>query len=980
MAEKPQNIPLVGFGGLHEASPDEAEYLTGLGFDVAKPEDIEFYEPAQQAIGLVEAGGRALFGPLATATEIALGAEPERIKKREEISVGKELSTAIELGGLVLPGIAMTKAASLAAKGAQVPNYLSRLATASKFTMAGAGELAASSAAAGIEGQIARLATKYGIENAVFGAADEVDKILLSDEPQDALQNAQNVITGSGLSFLIGAGLGAGVGKVSELWKATKGGKTARVLEQIQKDADQVITEADTLAQSNIPPQAVPPTAQEFSNITKESIKTAEDLNNVVEGLPSLEALPLEKRKIVEEAAERLRQQGLLLIEPHKGMLRALEDTQAMNFLNAVKERGDKLAKNQIIYEQHVKKQSVDGINNTITSLSKNPVKDKLDAGQKFIDLVSTQYQKTKDGFESFFSRFDKAASNKLDDIATLGESLQQSIPSVMNALQVTENGIIKLVPYTADLGISRPTYQAVKDIVKALNKEEITIGQVRNLRKSIDDFLSKDISGQARLELSRLKSSLMDIIENQISKIDSSLEVRKNFAAYRQNELFRESLEKLLNGRFGAEGVLEKQIKPENVLKMLFSNTVSVNDAKRLLGDKWNEVLADYLAMVADAATDKTTGVFSSANFKNFLKNKESVLKVAFEGQEQKLQNLIDYTTLMRTISDRAPANPSRTAPTLLELGKQLLGIGNIFNPATAAEKVGDLALLKLNEKATKEGFEKLLQDKSAKTGIGMYRFLESAKGVSASGFEAMQQFLKESAKGAYLVKDSVKSIFNDDKKSPVKPPSERDLKSLDNKMLRMEQSLENVLDASGDIGYYLPEQDTALGIINTRVMQYLATQRPGIKQSGLLNEPRNPTKSDQQKYYRTLQIAEQPAIVLKRIKEGTLISSDVKDLKTMYPETYNYFLNNLTEEIIDKKSQNKPIPFRIRKSLSLFTGMPLDTTLQPQSIQAAQATYQPQQQPQPQGLPQMAKKSSRKSQLPNLTETDQQRRMLNR
>lgn len=979
MDELGKKIPLVGFGGLYEADADEAEYLTGLGFDVAKPEDVEFYEPAQQALGLVEAGGRALFGPLATAAEIALGAEAERIKKREEISVGKELSTAIELGGLVLPGLALTKAASLAAKGAQVPNYLSRLATASKFTMAGASEIAASSAAAGIEGQVARLATKYGLENAIFGAADEVDKMLLSDEPQDALQNAQNVISGAGLSFLVGAGVGAGAGKISELWKATKGGKTAQFLEQAQKDADQVITEADTLAQSGIPTTKTPPTSQEFSKITAESIKTSEDLLKVIEGLPSLDSLPLETRKIVEEAAERLRQQNLLKIEPHEGMLKALEDRQALNVLNAARERGDDLAKAQIAFEQHVKKQSVDGINQTINTLSKNPVKDKLDAGQKFIELVRQKYDETKKGFESFFSQFDSAATNKLDDLSVLGESLQKSIPNITKAIEVTKDGILKLKPYSSRYGIARPTYQAVSDIVKTLNEAELTIGEIRNLRKTLDDFLSKDISGAARSELTKLKSSLMDVIENQIAKIDPSLEVRKNFAAYRQNELYRESLERLLGGRFGAEGLLEKEIVPENVLKRLFSNTVSVNDAKKLLGDKWNEVLADYLSVIADTATDKTTGVFSSANFKNFLKNKDAVLKIAFEGQEQKLQNLIDYTTLMRTISDRMPANPSRTAPTLLELGKQLLGLGNILNPTNAAEKVGDLALLKLNEKAVRQQFDNILKEKAAKPGLGMYRFLESAKGISASGFEAMQQFIKQSAKGAYLVKDSIKSVFEPDKDSPVKVPNEKTLKGLDNKMMHMEQNMEAMLDASGDIGYYLPEQDTAMGIINTRVVQYLASQRPGIKQGGILNEPRTPTKSDQQKYYRTLQIAEQPAVILKRIKDGTLTSSDVKDLKSMYPETYNYFLTNLTEQIVEKKSENKPIPFKIRKSLSLFTGMPLDTTLTPQSIQAAQATYQPQQQPQAQ-LPQMAKKSSRVSKLPDLTETDQQRRMLSK
>lgn len=979
MDELGKKIPLVGFGGLHEADADEAEYLTGMGFDVAKPEDVEFYEPTQQAIGLVEAGARGLFGPLATAAEIALGAEPERIKKREEISVGKELATGIELGGLVLPGIAMAKAASLAAKGAQVPNYLNRLATASKFTMAGAGELAASAAAAGVEGQIARLATKYGLENAVFGAADEIDKILLSDEPQDAFQNAQNVASGAGLSFLIGAGIGAGVGKVSELWKVTKGGKTARILEQAQKDADQIITEADTLAQSAVPPTKTPPTAEQFGQITPESIKTSKDLISVVEGLPPLETLPLERRKIVEEATERLGQQKLLKIEPHEGMLKALEDTQAMNVLNAAKERGDDLAKAQIAFEQHIKKQSVDGINDVITGLSPTPSKDKLDAGQKLKDSVYEQYKLKKKSFEDGFSRFDKAATNKLDDISVLGESLQQSIPNVMKAIDVTEDGILKLKPYSSRYGIARPTYQAVSDIVKTLNETELTIGEVRNLRKSLEDFLAKDISGTARQEISQLRYSLMNIVEKEVNKIDPSVETRQLFKAYRENELYRETLERIAGGRFGAEGVLEKEIVPEKVLDKVFTNTVSVKSAKELLGDKWNEILADYLSVITEAATDKTTGVLSSANLKNVLKNKEAVLKIAFEGQEQKLQNIIDFTTLMRTISDRTPANPSRTAPTLLELGKQVLGLGNILNPTTAAEKVGDLALMKLNEKAVRQGFDNILKDKAAKPGIGMYRFLESAKQVNASAFEAMQQFVRQSAKGAYLIKDSIKNIFEDDKPSPVKVPSEKALQGLDKKMMYMRQSLESILDASGDLGYYMPEQDIAVGALSARVMQYLDTQRPGIKRSGMLNEPRNPTKIEMQKYYRTLQIAEQPAIILKKIKEGNLISQDVVDLKSMYPETYNYFLNNLTEQIVTRKSEGKPIPFRTRKSLSLFTGIPLDSTLSPQSIQAAQATYQPQQMPQAQ-LPQMAKKSSRISKLPTLTETDQQRRMLNK
>jgi hypothetical protein len=975
MADTPNKIPLLTGGQLYEAVSEEAEYLTGLGFETVAPEDVPFYQASQTGIGVLEAGARGLFGPLATAAEVALGVEPEAIKKREKISVGEGLSTAIELGGLILPGMAITKAASLAQKGAQLPNYLSRLATASKYTLGGAAEIAGSAAAAGVEGQIARLTTKYGLENAIFGAADEVDKLLLSDEPQDALQIAENVASGAGLSFLIGAGLGAGAGKVSELWKARKGGKIAQVLNQAKKDADQVITEADILAQQGIVTPKVPPTAEDLGQAASQTIKSSDDLMKVVEGLPELESVPLETRKIVEEAQDRLRAQGLLKIEAHEGMLRALEDVELAKVLNVAKERGDDLAKAQITFEQHIKKQSVEGVADTITSLSPNPISDSVQAGQKFVDLVTDTYEKTKKGFESFFKQFDTVGTNKLDDVSALATSLDQSIPGVANTIEMLEDGILKLKPYDSTFPYLRQTHRAIGDVVKALNKKDLTIGQLRSVRKNLDNYLTMATPPEARGQISRLKKSLMDVIQDNVQKVDDSLQVRESFKAYRQNEEFREALESILGGRFGAEGVLEKQIKPENVLKRLFANTVAVQDAKALLGDKWNSVLADYLAMVEKSVIDRNTGVFSSANFKNFLKNKEAVLKVAFEGQEQKLQNLYDWNALMRIIPDRTPANPSRTAPTLLELGKQLLGIGDLLTPTGAAQKAADLAMNKLNQRAMKQGFDSLFKDKAAKPGLGMYRFLESAKEVSATAFEAMQDFIKQSAKGAYLVKNSVNSIFEEEKPSPVKVPSERSLQSLDKKLMEMEQDMEQILDAGGDVGYYMPEQNTAIGVINARVMNYLASQRPGVKQAGLLNVERQPTKPEMQKYYRTLQIAEQPAMVLKRIKEGSLISKDVQDIQAMYPESYNYFLNVLTEEIIDRKSENKPIPFRTRKSLSLFCGMPLDTTLTPQAIQAAQSTFAPKNLPPPQ-TPQFAPKSGRKSQVPSLTETEQQRR----
>jgi len=969
MEQQPKKIPIVSDGEIFDANPEDLESFIDLGWQVAKPEDIEFYTSTTQAIlGVGEAFGRGTI-PGFTAAQIALGAEPERIKKREEISVGKPLSTAIEVGSLILPGMAISKAASLAAKGAEIPNYLNRLATASKFTLGGASEIAGSAAAAGIEGSVARLATKYGIENAVFGAADEVDKILLSDEPQDALQNAQNVAVGAGLSFLVGAGVGAGVGKVSELWKARKGGKTQRLLEQARKDADNLTSTEELLKQTGLAPD-VPQAAP-----GPESIKSTQDLIDFVEGLPPVQEVPREGRKIVEEATQRLRDQNKLKYAPHEADLKALENKQFNDTLQTVIERGDKTAAAQIQHLQYLKKTMVDGLSDEIKTIAPTPVANKLDAGRKFLDMTRNMINDWSNQLNKKFKTFSNVAINKLDDVTMLSANIETKFPGMTEFLQLSPEGALVLKPYESRMPISKLTHQALKDVARQISAPNLTIQGLWNVRKNVVNTLEEAKAPETRKQLYELQKSLFDVLSENVSKIDPSIDTKNLFKEYSNLKAAEETLEDILGGKLSADSYRTGEIIPEDVLKNLMSNSSAMGAAKSILGERWNTVLADIMEVAKEGATDKTSGVFSSANFKRFIEAKLPQLTVGFEGQENKLKNIIDFNTVMRAVPDKMPANPSRSAPTAFELGKQLLGRGTL-NPASAFDKAADFALLKIDEQMTKQGFDSLFKDKAAKPGVGMYRFLESAKNVSATAFEAMQEFVKQSAKGAYLTKDAIKSIFVEDKPSPVKTPSERSLQSLDKKLMQMEQSMEEILESGGDVGYYMPEQDTALGVINSRVIGYLATQRPGVKQSGILNDERLPTKPEMQKYYRTLQIAERPAMVLKRIKEGSLISKDIQDIQAMYPETYNYFLNNLTEEIVDRKTEKQPIPFRTRKSLSLFCGLPLDTTLTPQAIQAAQSTYAPKNLPAPQ-TPQFAPKSGRKSQMPSLTETEQQRRM---
>lgn len=959
MAELTNTIPLMGPSGLYQASPDEAGMLLSAGYRKATPEEVEFSTPTQTALGVGEAVGRGLLGPVFTGAQLALGAEPERIKAREEISVGPGLSTGIEFGTMLLPGFALSKAAKLAETGAQVPKLLERVAAASKFTTTGTAEVLGNVAATNVEGKIAKLAAKYGTEGALFSIQDDVDRMLISDEPEDAIKATNGVLLNAGLSFLTGAGLGAGIGKVSELWKAKNASKVARALEQSKLDA-----EAPAVAGPGTP-VATPTTEAEVLKVT--------------EGLPELEQIPLESRAVVEDAVTRLGDK--LKVKPHEGMLYALENPDANRILNTVRQRGDKLAQAQNTWEQYVKKNAVEGINSVVTTLSPAATADETRNGLKAIQLIKNNYEKTRGGLEGFFDKFNKVQTNPIAFIGNVTGRLEEAIPGMVDYLSFDGlTGKVKLLPWQSTAPFTKKTHAAARNIVDAINQETLTIGKLRNARKNLAPYINY-VTGDAETnaQVGRLKKSLMDMIQDEVEKVDSSINVREAFKTYAINEESLESLERILGGKIGGKGVSGKEIVPEDVIKKIFSNSVTVADAKRILGEKdFKNILGDYLAQAVKSVTDPDKKTFSSARFKNFLANKSPELEAAFGENLNLLQDLKDFNAVMRIIPDAQVANPSKTAPTLIELAKQIFNIRHILEPGAAASKVGDILTSQLSKAKTSAEFNAIMKGADKKGGLGLYRFIDNAQKINATAFQAMQDYLQQAARGAYLLQRAAKNVFENEKEPTVKPIEAKKLERLDKKIKALENNIDGHLELGGEIGYYMPQHSTALGMTSMRVATYLNQRRPQPKPMGALSKPLPPSNSEMANYFRTLQIAENPAIVFTKIKTGSLTSKDVIDLKEMYPELYAQFATEITNQIVEAQTKNKTIPFKVKKSLSLFAGQPMDNTLSPQAILSAQATYQQQGQAPEQQMPQMAPKSSRKSQLPTQTQTDQQRRIL--
>lgn len=252
------------------------------------------------------------------------------------------------------------------------------------------------------------------------------------------------------------------------------------------------------------------------------------------------------------------------------------------------------------------------------------------------------------------------------------------------------------------------------------------------------------------------------------------------------------------------------------------------------------------------------------------------------------------------------------------------------------------------------------------------------TAEAVGSSSLRAAGQVIGAVATGETLSKLAADSLWLKDK--PVKGNNKSDpkhLEKLDKQILEMQRNPQSLIEMNDDLSELLPKQGAALSATAMNAMSYLIEKRPFPKQNMPLDKIVQPTKAQMMDYYRTLEIAENPLVVVKKIKDGNLKSKDVVDFRMMYPTLYDDLMKKIMSSYADHLQKGGAVSYKVKKGLSLLTASPLDSTFTPQAMQAAQSTYQPKNLPAPQE-PQFAAKSSRKSRVPEMTQTEQQRRIL--
>lgn len=220
--------------------------------------------------------------------------------------------------------------------------------------------------------------------------------------------------------------------------------------------------------------------------------------------------------------------------------------------------------------------------------------------------------------------------------------------------------------------------------------------------------------------------------------------------------------------------------------------------------------------------------------------------------------------------------------------------------------------------------------------------------------------QYLSKVKKGSKTIETGVGSLFDSSIGHNKAEHTEKDLNQLKDYIkeggsLRELESQASEPKEEDPLSSQFPKQNVTLNTAKSRISEYLNSLRPSDVQTKLPFDANPSTRVQEKEYEKALKLAAKPLSILDHIKKGNITPTNLKHFASMYPELHDHLSKKMTEQVIKAQLEGKRPPYGTRQGMSLFLGAALDSTLTPQSIQAAQRVFankaQAQQQTQAQG-----------------------------
>lgn len=942
-------------GDLVSIPKEHYEDALNQGYQPATEQDViqHFQEEkygglGQQAVAALEGGASAATFGASTGLEKALGVKTEDIQGRKETGIGGAVG---QVAGLLIPGAPEARALKTVGEAIHA-------AIPATTIMAKVGSGAARAAA----------------ETAMVQGGDEVSKMLA--DPSKANDAAQTALMNVGLAAMMGSAIGAGTSSINPLWKAGGGSKVGTILKAISDRAggiEGVVPDEvnATIARSGmqLPPEikaglSPDPAIQEMVSTLNQSDTTASG------------------RSFQEKAQQFRKDAGDAIADSFGRKLEDIPDHGEISKYESGKSIGQTLAAE---YKEQMNPlvKAYDDIRSKYGNIPLDQ-----SAGTKSIDPEIAKQISKAAGEVGKLSKAAKALQDKGDVQGAIEASAK--VNDAQNELinlqtRATSPGTVDTIVHDISTLAQKEGWTASpsSDIMKELNRiqKELpnakTINELGNYIKAVGTNMQSDpMNGPMRRAGGMIKSIMKKAESDLVGRTVGSEEGEAAAASFdqaRKAYAVQSTLKEALDSRLHAGGStagFEQSLKTmaqtdgETLLRRL--SGTNDTDLLNILSSKYPktaEMLKNYhineiLARSKEGDTLKPDKFIKSLN-------KISPELRGFIANDQSLSRVKAISSLLEQF-DTIPHNFSNTARTVDKLFQGIpataVGIATMLashNPVTAV-------LLASLTKA-------LSKDIPDATRLALLKFLGSGQPIEAEGFHAAVNFINDTIKGQNLASKAVKNILTAG--SEVLPqsflPNEASRKRLD-KQLKAIQTDPSLLQNTGNkTAHYMPEHGTAMAQTATQASNYLNSIRPGNVQKSPLDTKQPPNSVQQASFNRALDIAEQPLVVLQRIKDGTLTSKDLIHLQNISPNAYSMLRQKLTEEISSATEKGISIPYRQRLGMSLFLGQALDSTMTPNGIVSAQP--KPQQPPQQQQAPAQAKTSVLKK-MPDMYRTPSQ------
>lgn len=894
----------------------------------------------QLKTGLEGAASAATFG-LSTGIETALGVSPEDIRNRREtnpVSHGAGQMAGLA-GSALIPGLGEANAA----KALEVTGELGVKA---------AGLAAAESTAA----KIGSAAVKGMIENSAFQAGDEVSKMFTRDPAQNIGTAAADV----GLAGLLGGVIGGGVGAATPLWQATVGKETQGTIQAIADRLGGI--EGDT-------------TTAVDGLLSKAGMDVQPEIRSALSNDPNLQAAALHLSQSDTTGAGRAFQQSM------KDFHGSAQDS----LISALGKTPD----------------AVESVGQTSKyEVGKSLGKSLADEFAEKVDPVAAEYDKFRSRYKNVpleasvqekATQYEAEKAMRLRDLAKATREAQDALSSG-NPAKALE---------------SAERLEEAKSALLDTNRAGRSPGTIDQISQKINELAVREgwTQSQSSEQMGLIKTILKELPEqktlehlnNYISLVgDKANRDMMNFPLKRAGQMIKgvmkdaeaEVLSRAVGEKEGGEAVAALSKARENYAKVskikeaiddrlhVKGSTSRYAKALREAANTDGEAILRKLSTSGDAdLLNVLTGHFprTAEKVKDFHLNNilEQGVNKAKNGQK------INPEAVRNAVNKMSPELRSmvfspEAAGKIDAIGELLNRMKNpnynFSNTARTVDKLtahipGGVAGLVTalttghlgTGMAVAQGFGAVTKSLPDAMRLSLLKFLGTAKPIDAPAFASLVQSMQATVRGENAVLKGVKNVFSAAEKGAVSTivslPSDKERAKLDKMVVESQTNPAKFQTVGTQVGYYAPEHGMGIAQTGMNALQFLNSQRPDTTPKMPLDSKLPPEPGKMANYNRMLDIAQKPLVILNKIKTGSITPNEIVGLKAMYPGLYDNMVSKLTNEMNDHMAKGNPIPYTTRTGLSMFAHMPLDSTMTPSAIVAAQP--KPKQQEQMPGGP---------------------------